>query len=131
MQDVYDFLRHNETFYLATQEGDQPRVRPFGAFACFEQKLYLMTSNQKDVFRQLQNNPKLELCATGADGRWLRVSAKGILDERREAKAEMLRQNPSLGGMYSADDGKIAVFYLKDAIATFASFTESPRVVTF
>jgi len=131
MQEVLNFFRNNPTFYLATVEGDQPRVRPFGAVADFDGKLYLITGNRKKVYDQLLKNPKIELCGMDAQGTWLRVEAEVTLDERREARTAMLDQNPSLRDLYNEDDGVMAVFALKNATATFASFTSEPKVVKF
>ena len=130
MTEVLKFLKEN-TFYVATVEGDQPRVRPFGAVCEFERKLYIVTNNQKKVFAQLKANPKTEICAMDKDGNWLRVEATTVLDERKEARDAMLAANPSLSRMYSADDGLMEVLYLKDVTATFSSFTSEPRTVRF
>ena len=130
MQEVYDFLKKAGTYYLATVEGDQPRVRPFGTVAVFEGKLYIQTGKIKPVSKQLQANPKAEICAF-ADGTWLRVAGKLIRDDRIEAKKYMLDQYPSLQAMYSAEDGNTEVLYFEDAVATFSSFTAAPRTVTF
>lgn len=130
MQEVYEFLKKCGTYYLATVEGDQPRVRPFGTVAIFEGKLYIQSGKVKEVSKQLQKNPKAEICAF-ADGKWLRVSGKLIRDDRYEAKAYMLEQYPQLKGMYSADDDNTEVLYFEDATATFYSFTETPRTVKF
>lgn len=131
MKEVLKFLKDNPTFFLATTEGDQPRVRPFGAVTAFEGKLYLITSNQKPVFRQLRENPKIELCAADANGNWLRVAAAAVCDQRPEARAQMLEDVPMLKQLYAVDDGIIEVFYLSDASAVFSSFTSEPRTVTF
>ena len=130
MQEVYDFLKKYHVFYLATVEGDQPRVRPFGAIDLFEGKIYMQTGKVKACSRQMQANPKVEICCFG-DGTWLRVAATVVRDERREAKEHMLEANPGLKRMYSADDDNTEVLYLKDATATFSSFTEEPRTITF
>ena len=130
MQKVVDFLKSAETYYLATADGDQPRVRPFGTAHVFEGKLYIQTGKSKDVSKQIHANPKVELCAF-KDGAWLRVAATLVEDDRREARQSMLDAYPSLQAMYSADDGNTEVFYLKDATATFSSFTAAPEVVTF
>lgn len=130
MQTVYDFLKNCETYYLATVEGDQPRVRPFGTIDIFEGKLYIQTGKVKDVSKQLQANPKAEVCAF-ANGQWLRVSGKLIRDDRIEAKKHMLDNYPSLQAMYSAEDDNTEVLYFEDATATFSSFTEAPKVVKF
>lgn len=130
MQRVEKFLKEAETYYLATVEGDQPRVRPFGTAHIFEGKLYIQTGKVKDVSKQLHANPKAEICAF-KDGTWLRVAGELIPDERREAKVAMLEAYPSLQKMYSADDDNTEVLYFKDAIATFYSFTSEPEVVKF
>ena len=130
MNEVYEFLKKCGTYYLATVEGDQPRVRPFGTVDIFEGRLYIQTGKRKDVSKQLQANPKAEICAFG-EGKWLRVSGKLIRDDRLEAKKHMLDQYPSLQAMYSAEDDNTEVLYFQDATATFASFTEAPKTVTF
>ncbi len=130
MKKAYDFLKRCDVFYLATVEGDQPRVRPFGAVAVFEDKLYLITGNGKKVFAQLSANPKIEITAM-AGGDWIRLSAIAVRDQRREAKAAMLEQNPDLRAMYSEDDGVMEVLYLKDAEASICSFTAPPVSWTF
>ena len=118
------------TYFLATVEGDQPRVRPFGTVDIFEGKLYIQTSKLKAVSKQLQANPKAEICAY-ADGKWLRVSGKLIRDDRVEAKKHMLDNYPELQSMYSAEDEKTEVLYFEDATATFYSFTGEPKVIKF
>ncbi len=130
MKEVYEFLKKAQTYYLATVEGDWPRVRPFGTVEIFEDRLYIQTGKSKSVSRQLQANPKAEICAF-CDGAWLRVSGTLVRDDRREAKAHMLDCYPELKAMYSADDDNTEVLYFKDATATFSSFTEAPRTVKF
>lgn len=130
MKEVYEFLKAAQTYYLATVEGDQPRVRPFGTVDIFDGKLYIQTGKSKSVSRQLQANPKAELCAF-RDGRWLRVAGTLVRDESRESKAHMLENYPELKAMYDPDDGNTEVLYFKDATATFSSFTEPPRTVKF
>ena len=123
-------LKKCGVFYLATVEGDQPRVRPFGAVCGFEGKLYIITSNQKKVFDQMQKNQKVEFCGM-SEGKWLRLSAEVIRDTRIEAKKAMLEDNPSLRGMYSEDDDIMEVLYLKNAEASLCSFTEEPEIWMF
>ena len=130
MEEVYKFLKEAEVYYLATVEGDQPRVRPFGTADIFEGKLYIQTGKVKDVSKQIQANPKVEICAF-RDGKWLRVSGSLVRDDRVEAKAHMLDAHPSLKNMYSAEDDNTEVLYFKDATAVFSSFTEAPRTVNF
>ena len=130
MQRVADFLKAAGVYYLATVEGDQPRVRPFGTANIFEGKLYIQTVKVKPVSQQIHANPKAELCAF-KDGQWLRVACELVEDDRVEARQSMLDAYPDLQAMYSADDGNTEVFYLKDATATFSSFTSAPEVVTF
>lgn len=130
MQEVYDFLKACGTYYLATVDGDQPRVRPFGTVDLFEGKLYIQTGKVKDVSKQLHANPKAEICAF-MNGQWIRVAGKLIADDRREAKAHMLDMYPQLRGMYNEDDGNTEVFYFEGATATIASFGGAPKVITF
>ncbi len=130
MQEVYEFLKAAGTYYLATVEGDQPRVRPFGTVDLFEGKLYVQTGKRKAVSQQIQANPKAELCAF-KDGVWLRVACELERDDRIEAKQHMLAQYPELQAMYSAEDDNTEVLFLKNVSATFSSFTAAPRTVTF
>lgn len=131
MHSTAEFLRGCGVFYLATEEDGQPRVRPFGALDEFEGKLYLITSNQKAVFRQISKNPRVEICAMNQGGEWIRIAALAAVDGRAEARAHMLEANPGLKQMYSVDDGKMEVFYLKDAEATVSSFTRPPVTTRF
>lgn len=130
MNEVYEFLKKAGTYYLATVEGDQARVRPFGTVDLFENRLYIQTGKKKDVSKQIQKNPKVEICAF-ADGKWLRVAGKLIRDDRVEAKRHMLEQYPSLKAMYSAEDDNTEVLFFQDAVATFSSFTEAPKTISF
>ena len=130
MQEVYDFLKDAETYYLATMDGDQPRVRPFGTVDIFDGKLYIQTGKVKDVAKQIAANPKVEICAF-KDGRWLRLSGELVEDDRREAKKHMLDNYPMLRHMYNEDDGNTLVLYFKNATAVFSSFTEAPKTIRF
>ena len=130
MQEVYEFLKNAGTYYLATVEGDQPRVRPFGTADIFEGRLYIQTGLKKPVAKQMLANPKVEICAF-KDGKWIRIAAEAVLDERIEAQEHMLESHPSLRRMYAAGDGNTAVFWLKNATATISSFSEAPKTITF
>ena len=130
MNEVCEFIKKCGTYYLATVDGDQPRVRPFGTANIFDGKLYIQTGKSKDIAKQLLANPKAELCCF-TEGKWLRVAGKLILDERIEAKKDMLDNYPNLRSMYDENDDNTAVFYFEDATATFSSFTEAPRVIKF
>ena len=130
MQKVEKFLKEAGTYYLATVDGDQPRVRPFGTVNIFDGKLYIQTGKMKEVSKQIHKNPKVEICAF-KNGEWLRVAGKLVEDDRREARQSMLDAYPSLQGMYSADDGNTEVFYFKNATATISSFTKAPEVINF
>ena len=130
MQDVCQFLKDAGVYYLATVEGDQPRVRPFGTAHIFEGKLYIQTGKSKAVSKQIQENPKVEICAFKA-GKWLRLAGTLVRDDRVEAKASLLDAYPMLKGRYSAEDDNTEVLYFKDATATFASFGAPERMVTF
>ena len=130
MEKAVQFLKEAGTYYLATMDGDQPRVRPFGTAHVFEGKLYIQTGKVKAVSKQIHANPKVEICAF-KNGEWLRIAGTLVEDDRREARASMLDAYPELRGMYSEDDGNTEVFYFKDAVATFSAFTHAPETVTF
>lgn len=130
MEEVFDFLKKCGTFYLATEEGDKPRVRPFGAVNIFEGKLYIQTGKSKNVSKQMNTNPNVEISGM-VGGDWIRLEGKVVRDDRREAKVSMLDANPVLKNMYSADDDNTEVLYFENAKATFCSFVKEPRVVEF
>ena len=131
MNHVYEFLKAAETYYLATVEGDQPRVRPFGTIHMFEGKLYIQTGKGKSVAKQITANPKVELCAMKGD-EWIRVAGTLVLDDRTEAQESMLSDYPSLRAMYTTGpNGNTAVYYFKDATATISSFSHEPVVIKF
>lgn len=130
MERVYRFLKDAQVYYLATTEGDQPRVRPFGTILLFEGKLYIQTGKAKDVSKQLSANGKAEICAM-KDGDWIRVTGTLVEDDRREARKAMLDAYPNLRGMYSEDDGNTQVLYFENATATISSFTKEPETISF
>ena len=125
---VCAFLEQAQTYYLATVEGDQPRVRPFGTVLLYGGRLYIQTGKVKPVSHQLAANPKAELCAF-CGGKWLRVTGELVNDDDRAVKVAMLEKMPSLAAMYAPDDGNMQMLYFKDAAATFSSFTEAPETV--
>lgn len=130
MERVCEFLKSAGAYYLATVEGDQPRVRPFGTAHIFEGKLYIQTGKVKPVSKQIAANPKCEICAF-KDGEWLRVAAELVEDDRVEAKKSMLDEYANLRSMYDENDGNTQVLYLKNAVATFSSFTKAPETYEF
>ena len=117
------FLDDASTYYLATVEGDQPRVRPFGTALIYNDRLYIQTGKIKKVSHQLSANPKAEICAF-KDGRWVRISGELVEDETREVKTLMLDKMPALRHMYNEDDGNMQMLYFKNMTITFSSFTE-------
>lgn len=130
MKAVNDFLKQANTYYLATTEGDQPRVRPFGTINIFEDKLYIQTGKGKKVYQQIKANPKIEISATVGE-QWIRVEATAVEDDRIEPKQSMLDAYPQLQQMYKAEDKNTAVFYLTKVTATIWSFTAEPKVIQF
>lgn len=132
MEEVYEFLKQCETYFLATMDGDQPRVRPFGTADLFRGKLYIQTGRKKNVAKQMLANPKIELCGM-AGNQWIRVTALAVEDDNREARQHMLDAYPSLKQAYSADDGNTTVFYLKDVSAVISSLTGAgePKTIRF
>ena len=130
MKRVQEFLQMANVYYLATVEGDQPRVRPFGTAHIFEDKLYIQTGKVKPVSKQIEANPRCEICAF-MNGRWLRVAAELVEDDRIEAKKSMLDAYPNLRGMYDENDDNTQVLYLKNAVATFSAFGAVPETYEF
>ena len=130
MKEVCEFLKECGVYYLATIDGDKPRVRPFGTAEIFEDHLYIQTGKSKDVFKQIEKNNNVEICAF-KDGRWIRIEGNLIADDRIEAKKDMLDKNPNLRGMYNENDDNTIVLYFEKGKATISSFTEAPRVISF
>lgn len=131
MNEVYEFLKNCGVYYLATVEGEQPRVRPFGTIDLFEGRLYIQTGKTKAVAQQMKDNSKVEISAMAQDGRWIRVAAEVVLDENIAAQEHMLDAYPNLKAMYTAGDGNTEVYYLKNGVAQICSFTEQPRQINF
>lgn len=130
MNEVYEFLKQANTYFLATNDQGQPRNRPFGTIDLYQDKLYIQTGLSKDCAKQMLVDPRIEICAMVND-RWIRIQAKACLDDNIEAQKHMLEQYPSLQAMYQPGDGNTAVFYLQDVTASICSFTEAPKVITF
>ncbi len=128
MKEVYEFLKEAGTYYLATIDGDKPKVRPFGTIEIFEGKLYIQTSGKKDVFKQIEANNNVEVCAF-LNGSWIRLEGKLVVDDRVEAKKHMLDSYPDLRSMYSENDPLTKVLYFEDAKATIYSFTNDPKII--
>ena len=131
MNEVYEFLKACGVYYLATVEGDQPRVRPFGTYDVFEGKLYIQTGKIKPVAQQMKANPKVEISAMSPDGKWIRIAAEAVLDDNIVAQEHMLASYPSLQAQYKPGDGNTEVYYLKNATAVICSFTEAPKTICF
>lgn len=130
MQRVRDFLHQTGYYFLATVDGDQPQVRPFGTAEIIEGKLYIQTGHVKAVAHQIAANPKVAICAYNGS-EWLRITATLVEDSRVEIKKAMLDANPGLRSMYDENDSNTAVYFLKDATATISSFTAEPVEVSF
>jgi uncharacterized pyridoxamine 5'-phosphate oxidase family protein len=130
MEKICKFLKEAGVYYLATVEGDQPRVRPFGTALLYEGKLYIQTGKVKPVSKQLAANPKAEICAF-KDGVWLRIAGELVNDDRVEVKKAMLDEYSNLRGMYDEHDGNTQVLYFKNGVAAFSSFTAPAEVIEF
>ena len=130
MEEVQKFLKECGVYYLATVDNGEPRVRPFGTAEIFDGHLYIQTGKKKEVFKQIKENNKVELCGF-KDGKWIRVSGNLLVDDRIEAKKDMLDKNPQLRGMYDENDDNTAVLYFENGKATISSFTEEPKIIYF
>ena len=131
MQEVYEYLKGAGAYFLATMDGDQPRVRPFGTQLIYDGKLYIQTSKQKSCSKQMAKNPKVEICAMKTDGTWIRIEAVAVNDDTVAVKQAMLDEHPQLKAIYSAEDEKTQVLYLKDVTVTFCAFGKDPKVVKY
>jgi uncharacterized pyridoxamine 5'-phosphate oxidase family protein len=130
MKEAYEFLKKCGVFYLATIDGDKPRVRPFGALNIFEDKLYLQTGKIKEVSKQIEKNPNVEISAF-SEGKWIRLEGELVRDDRTEAKISMLDANPELKSMYKAKDENTEVLYFKNVKVRICSFTEPTKEIEF
>jgi len=130
MSKVYDFLKEGKVFYLATTEGNKPHVRPFGAVAEVENKVYYFTTNDKAVFKQIKENPLVEIATTTENGDWVRIAGSAVIDSRKEAREAFLNTSCKLKKKYSADDGITEVFYLENATATYYISGQEPLIET-
>ena len=130
MEEVKEFLKNAGTYYLGTVDGDKPKVRPFGTIEIFEDHLYIQTGKKKDVYKQIEKNNNVEICAF-KDGKWIRISGKLVLDDRIEAKKHMLDNYPELRNMYDENDGNTVVLYFESGEAVISSFTEPSKVIKF
>ncbi len=131
MKEIYDFLRRCGCFFLATEEGDQPRVRPFGVIEIYEDKIYFLTGKKKNVAKQIEKNPKVEICAAAQGEVWIRLEGELKADERVEAKKFFLDRNPQLRGMYNENDDNTLLLYMEHGKATISSFVNAPKEIRF
>jgi uncharacterized pyridoxamine 5'-phosphate oxidase family protein len=132
MQEVQSYLKECGAFFIATTDGDQPRVRPFGVSEIINGRLYIITGKVKDVYKQMDKNGKFEICALKKSGsEWMRLSGTLVNDETLSVKEEFLKRNPGLKAMYKADDDNMAVLYITNATARFCSFSAPERKVNF
>lgn len=129
MNKIVEELKNVGTFYIATVENDQPRVRPFSSVTEFEGNIYLCSGNQKEVYKQIMNNPKIELCGMSKDGEWIRVSATVVKDDRIEAQEAMLKDPTGPSQLYTAGDGKFVVFRLDNVKCMKYNFYSAPREI--
>lgn len=127
MEKVCKFLKDAGTYFIATLDGDQPRVRPFGTAHIYNGRLYIQSGKKKDFAKQLERNPKVEVCAF-MNGQWLRLAGELVEDDDRAARVSMLEAYPELRAMYDPDDGNTVVYYFRNARAVFSSFTAAPEV---
>lgn len=129
MNRVVEELKKVGVFYIATIDGNQPRVRPFGSIVEFEGNAYICTGNFKPVYNQIRLNPNVELCGMYPTGEWLRASGKCVEDNRLEVQTAMLDDPTGPKGLYQAGDGRFATFKLTDIVAAKYSFTSAPVVI--
>lgn len=129
MNKIVEELKKTGVFYVATMDGDQPRVRPFSSLTEIDGKLYICTNNTKDCYKQMTANPRIEICGMNKDGSWLRISGKAVRDDRDEARKAMLEDPTGPSNLYTLGDGIFEVLRIEDAVCTKYSFTSAPEVI--
>ena len=117
MKDLVDVLHEFKVFYLATESGGKPHVRPFGAVVRYDGRVWFCSHDAKNVCRQMKTNPQIEIAATGPDAVWVRVTGKAVFEDNPGAKNAMFALMPQLRDMYAAQMDHFVVFYLQDATA--------------
>jgi uncharacterized pyridoxamine 5'-phosphate oxidase family protein len=126
INEILDFLKECSMFFMATSDGASPRVRPMGLVFPYKNKLMFGTSNKKDLWKQLQDKPEIEICAC-LDHKWLRLRGKVGFEKDRDAKVAALEVNPGLKRMYNPDDGVFEVFYFESATGAFEDMSGAPK----
>ena len=129
IQKVYDFLEKAGTFYLATVEDGQPRVRPYGAMLFFEDKIYIMAFGKTNATRQIAANPKAEICAF--KGQTLRIECELVEDNRPEVGKALVDKMTVLKPALGENGENGVMYYLKNAKADFFKMMELEESVTF
>jgi uncharacterized pyridoxamine 5'-phosphate oxidase family protein len=130
MEEVIQFLRDHKVFYLATSQGDQPRVRPMGFVMDYEGKLSFCTNNKKEMFKQMKANPKVEISAAAPDGKTLRITGVVGFNPSMDAKVKALEIMPELKSMYAPGDGVFEVFHIEKGAAVFIETSGEKREIT-
>lgn len=130
MEEVYQFIKDCGYYFIATTDGDQPKIRPFGTIHIFENKLYIQTGHKKNVAKQISKNNKIGICAYNGK-EWIRVDASLVEDTRVEAKKSMLDAYPNLRSMYNENDDNTAVYVLTNAKAEINITLTEKKTITF
>ncbi len=133
LQKTLNFLLENKTFFIATIDGDQPRVRPFGLVVEHEGKLWFGTANTKAVYRQLQANPRVEISATSPAADWIRLSGQAVFEQNLDVKRKAFENMPVLSNIYQGpEDPTFEMFYLDAAEVSFWTFgVHDPKPETY
>lgn len=129
MNKIVEELKKVKVFYIATSEGDQPRVRPFSTIAEFENNAYICCGNQKEIYKQLSKNPKIELCGMYDGGTWLRVTATVKEDNRIEVQRAVLDDPTGPKQLYTAGDGRFITYKLTEVRALKYNFYAAPEEI--
>ena len=117
MSKIKDFLASTGVFFMATVDGDQPKLRPLGAFIEDGDKLVFGVGDFKNVYRQMLANPRVEIVACKPDGHWLRYTGKAVFETDGKYAEQMIRDS-HLEAIYNEQTGnKLMTFRLEDATA--------------
>ncbi|MBQ7536063.1 MAG: pyridoxamine 5'-phosphate oxidase family protein [Stomatobaculum sp.] len=117
MSKINDFLTEAGVFFLATADGDQPKLRPLGAHLEMDGKVIFGVGDFKNVYRQMKANPKVEIAACKKDGHWLRYTGKAVFEDDPKYAEAMLDAMPHLRNIYNDQTGNKMMTFHIDAVS--------------
>lgn len=131
IQKVDEYLEKTGVWYLATEDGDQPKVRPIGFRMLLDGKIYFGVGKHKDVYKQMVANPNVEIAAT-LEGSFLRYYGKAVFESDQELAEKAKQLAPFLQDIYNEKTGfELKIFHLSPAVAEFRNMVEVEESFSF